>query len=472
MLTSTLWRMLVPAMHADGVAGVADDTMTAPDVVVDLPFGELPEAYFERQMGSKAVNPTGRPLRPTVMHGVAGGDELDGVIRIMGDDAYMTPKEIAAYEKANVKTVKPKESEKSSDEHADPNDEKPVDEKPEAGGGKNPDEKPKDDKAKQDDVDPDVAKFYETTGLTSEAFAALPKPAQERIAKIVETSTTATESQNEEHEKTTRLLNAMNSDPVIRARLEEKRTGKSYVANDMPRVNPTDLDTKLIEGLGLSDSERGLLAGEVNRLLLKHAREAVKVERSVADAAAKSEALQREGWGVILKLGEIDKRLAVENPDETFKKGFAPGSEMEKFGKFLIDSGIGLPTVINWGPRQLYAAYAESRGWAKERDTKIAEGATKTLLERLQNPPTAKMKTMPRGKRPPTSESDDFRTEAGQEGLITELVAGKTTTLERLLERHRGDPEMLATIAAIQEKAVAAVRKRQALAGRAPVDED
>jgi hypothetical protein len=121
---------------------------------------------------------------------------------------------------------------------------------------------------------------------------------------------------------------------------------------------------------------------------------------------------------------------------------------------------MSLDQITKLGPRKLYALYAEERGWSQERDKKIAETTKKSLLDRLTNPPAAKMKTLPQGRRPPTSESDDVRTEAGQEGLIRELLAGKTATLERLLDQHSGNPEMLSVIKEIQGRALAEARRR------------
>lgn len=397
-----------------------------------LPFGTLDDTYFSRNMGSKDVNPDGRLLRPDVRNQVSD-DELDDVIKAMGDAAFMTAKEIAAYENA-------KPADKADGDTVDnpaPTDKKPVDKKP----------------AEKDDED--VSKFFTEIGIKREEFDAMPEPVRKRLVEMHEKKPTSDipETYKKEHDENKKLIENFRRDPVIRARIEEVTTGKRYVAYDLPKVAESEISQSLVTELSLEASDVSKITAEVNRLLAVKAKDAVKSERSVADRESSLEAARKDAWGVVCEIGKIDKRLEVTDPVGMYDNPPDADTEVGRLIDFVAKARLSLDQVKTLGPKKLYALYAAEKGWDVQRDKNIETTVRKSLWDKISNPKKATMRSIPQGKPPVGTDPVIPGSTLDEDGLVKELLSGKSQSLERLVEIHSSNPAMLERLKGIQIKA-------------------
>lgn len=420
-----------------GDSGDGDGNDPAP-----LPYGELPDTYWESNFGSDEVNPDHRPLRPEALEGINSDAELDELILAMGDEIYMTDEDLAAYGRA---------AQKKDEGNEDEEDDKDKDGKDKDGNS--------------DDDDADVKQFVEASGLTVEQFQKLPEKTQEMLTdrhlaaqgqggeegaqQIADVQKKLTDA--------TALLEAYRKDPTIRARIEEIETGGRHVARELPKFAGLDFE-ELKTDLDLSDDELAKVAAVVNQRVLLKAKEVLDHERGAWSRDQEQQQQKREAWSVITSVSEVtgDKRLAFPDtikdaiPKET---DIDPNSDAGRFVKWIRESDLTLPAIKKLGAKGLYAAYADATGWARERDETIARNERKSLLEKLRNPETARMTSMPQGKRPATpSSSTDLGEGLSEDALMEEVASGNLENLNRLCEIHQANPDMLERLSRIGDE--------------------
>jgi hypothetical protein len=420
-------------------APVDSQPASEPDIKI-----EAPEDLSEYR-GSVEVNPEQRPLRKMDLSGYTKEDIDELLSDPDSKDLLMSDEEIAAL-KAKAEEENPEEK---KDEKAEG--------KPEAGDKK---------ETKADahnEVDESVKSFLNSIGLQKEEYDQIPDALKDKLVenfiKSVEGKEGAPAEEPEEIKVLKESYETLQKDPIVAARIKELQTGHNYVARDLAPVSNTELqqiDSALNEGNATKAAQL------INNMIRTRAKVAVDLERSVYTENEVRQKLEQEAIGTLYKLGEIDKRLALEEKD--FRNIDPKHKEYDKFqnglGKvvsFIRQKGLTLNLIKELGPDMLYTMYSKESGWDKERDKTIAKVTKENLLKALKSPKVAQeLKPIATGSAKPNSRGlgGYNRTD-----LVKELAAGKAENFIRLQKQAEDDPKMVNILSAIQADALAIMRK-------------
>jgi hypothetical protein len=399
-----------------------------------IPFAEAnvdssvkTESKFDSKtyLGSKKVNPEQRMLRNFDRTGMNKA-KIDAFIAELGDEAFMTDEEIkSADEKIMKDSLKKNEKEEKITEK---------------------DEKEKKDKKTEDSTSEEekIKDFYEKTGLDEKTFQALPEKVQEKLVSTFEESGKSGKAYKDAEEKYTGLkkdTELMLSDPVHAARNEEIRTGKAYIAKDMPQVGE-DIISKLDE-LFAADDKAGAkkLLNDWNK---KNVSAMVAYERSVLDRQVQREKLESGAHQKFLEIAKISNgRVKITEPDHyKLKEGHEEFKEFNEMFSFFKKKGYTLDQIANkHEAKELYNLFAISKGWDKERDKNIANNATRTLLEGLRNP--KQVSTLDPRQRSTTAEIGQTQSAASEQQLVDEVAQGDYRNLNAAIEASEGRPKLI-----------------------------
>ena len=376
--------------------------------------------------GSKTVNPDQRPLKNFVREGMST-KQIDAMIAEAGEEIYLSKEAIVDAEKKNEDGDKP--------------------------GKKDGEAKPDDKKG--DETDPEVKEFYEKTGLSEKEFTALPEKIQETLTKAFSSVSEGSTKYADMEKQMTQLktdLSEVSKDPVIAARLEEKATGRAYVATQLPKF--TAAEVAKIENL-LVDGKTDEAVNFLNKELEKRTQDAVKHERSVSDKQQFRANAETKAQDVFKAIGKMDSRVAIDEDDwnsitsnrnhpkyKAFQDG--PGDLI----KYCIDRHISLETVTKSGAKEIYAQYAAFKGWDKERDKKIADSSKKTLLDKLRDP--KKARTLDAGKPSVEPQGKDSSLGFSRDALIDDISQGNMENWERQLEAADGNVKTIAILGEVR----------------------
>jgi hypothetical protein len=436
----------------EGGAGEGDDAGEAASSAAknDNSAGKDEPVYDPKTyLGSKKVNPEQRPLKHFDRAGMSKA-KIDAFIAELGSEAFMTDEEIKA---ADEKIKKDAEAKGAKDE------------KDKKSGAKNA-PKGKDGKGEKkdeasDSSDSDIDEFFEKTGLNEEVFNGLPEETQKKLVSAFEEIRTSGKAYKEIEEKYTKLEadgKLLLSDPVHAARNEEIRTGRAYIAKDMPQV-PDDIVSKVSE-LVVADDVAGAKK-LVNEWAAKNVKAMVAHERSVLDRQMQHEKLMSGAHEKFLEIAKMsDNRIKITEKDHyKLNEGHEEYKDFNDLFSFFKKKGYTLDQIANkHTAKELFDLFAISKGWDKEREKNIAKNATKSLYERLKNPRQAS--TLDPRQRSTTAESGAVQAAASEKQMIDEVAHGNYKNLDAAIEAAEGRPSLIKRLERIRS-AGEALRREQ-----------
>ena len=411
---------------------------------------------IETYLGSKEINPEQKPLKSFDRKMLGTKDGIDSFLKSMqdhGEDIFLPaqPEQKAKSKKEPVKgsDKKPITKEKGDGLH---------DEGDKGSKGDKGDKGSKGDKGDKgfEEVEVDVEKFVEDLGLTIDEFQALPEKVQEKL--VAEESPTDVYEQrytklSEEH---TGLLNdvvKLKNDPVIAARIEEFNSGKMYVARDIPPVSSKEADSLLT----LADNKDEFVQA-INELITAKAKEVLTIERGVLDRNTKKRERETKAAQVLQDVINKEARIGITEKDITkiadeshpeYDKLFGAGSLME----MLKRKKYSPAQIIEKGADEILEEYAKTKGWDKERISKIVKKEKQSLLAKLRDFKKV-ARTLDIGKKSIVPDTSVSNQGFDKQSLIAEIASGKTATWSKLLSQYgdQGDQGMIAQLNDIYEK--------------------
>jgi hypothetical protein len=365
---------------------------------------------LDTYVGSKEVNPEGKPLKNFDRTFYNSKEEIDFFIKQAGESIFL-PEDIIKKQKEEkvIDKDKKKEDTKKTDEKTEKTEDAVVDEEKEA------------------------EKFLSDIGLSKEDFLKLPEKVQEKLA----TEQIPDGKQNVEYEtiskKYTDLTNdviELKKDPVIAARIEEKRTGKKYVATDLPEISGKEVD-KLIELSG--DKEEFIAA--INELMVKKSHDVLKIERGVVERIAEREKNEKEAAKVLQTIIDKEPRFGITEKDITkidenhpeYEKLFGKGGIMEE----LKRKRYSPLQLVAKGADELLKEFAGSKGWDKEKEQKIYKQGRNSILDTLRKAKTV-ARTLEVGKQS-LGKNTDSTHGFDRASLISDIASGKTSQWSKLI---------------------------------------
>jgi hypothetical protein len=393
-------------------------TETTPEAPIpDTTAVDIPEqaAY----LGSKEVNPKQRKLKVMDFSAFSSKQELDDFIRQAGEDAFVPEEE-------KVKKVK----EEKTDE-----------------------EKPSDKE--------DTKAFLDNIGITEEEFKTLPEKIQEKLANDF-TSTTEKGTEYAElqdrYNKLAEDIKELEKDAVIAARLEEKLSGKQYVARELPPITNKEMKT-LLQFAG--DPEA--FEEAVNELIVAKADDVLKIERGVVERRATQVANENKALEVLQKMISLEPRIGIKEKDLSkidknhpeYSKLFGEGGLM----KMMEAKRYSPLQIATKGAEELLMEFAASKGWNKERDNKLVKSGAQKLIDNIRKAKQSAV-VIPTAKKAPDSMSvtgDSYDIES----IISEIAGGSLKTWQKLSDEAdaSGNFSRLKELSAIFEKGMRARNK-------------
>lgn len=424
-------------MADEEVKEVSIEGAKVEEVKADAPVEVNPETGSEKPIedkgtfddissyiGSEKVNPDKRPLKNFKKDGMSK-EQIDKLIEVSGSEIFLSDEELASAENPAVPDVKTEGKEEVPAE------------------------------------DLEIKEFLSKIEISQDEFNALPKKVQE---KLVNTNFEQDNSEliklKEDHDKLKESLKTLNEDPyiaaAIEARLEEVRTGKKLMADQLPEI--TDKEVEDLDALLASD-DKSAAKKLINSIIEKRAADAVERERSVYAAKVERRELERDATRIFSEVGKIDKRLSTSIKSENWAD---VDVSSEKGAVIIVDycknNNISLAQVKKFGPEKLYKLIAIEQGWDKERDANIAKSSRDELLKKLRNPEKAKTILQGGSSRAPMSKKDS--TGVNREELIEQISNRNPSNYNRLLTLYDGNPTMLATLNEIRVEGEKRARER------------
>lgn len=413
-----------------------DDGEGSSNVDPDQHAGSV-EDTIETYQGSKEANPDGRPLKDFDRSFYNSKEEIDRFIKEAGESVFK-PKDVAEKKETEGKT------------------ETNIENKKEATGKEQKDGKEENTDAEENkDKEKAAEDFLKDIGLSKEDFLKLPEKVQERLAEERNDNSPSLEYENL-NKKYTDLTNdvvSLKKDPVIAARLEEKRTGKKYVATEMPSITGKEAE-KLIELSG--DPEEFNTA--LNELIVKKAHDVLKIERGVVERAAEREKNEKEAAKVLQEIIDKEPRFGITEKDITkidenhpeYEKLFGKGGIMEE----LKRKRYSPMQLVAKGAEELLREFAGSKGWDKEKEKKVYKQGRNSILDTLRKA-KAVATTLEVGKQ--SLGKNVSSTHGFDRGsLISDIASGKTSQWSKLIAEadNRGDIPMRTELSKIYEEAL------------------
>jgi hypothetical protein len=402
---------------------------------------------IENYRGSKTVNPDQRPLKEFNRTGKTK-DQIDDLVSAMGDDIFLSDEAIAAIEKKKKEEKEKKAKEVSGDDKG-------------SEDGK--------DIGKKESTDTDVDEFYKKSGITKDDFTALKPELQERIVSLYESKNAGADGEYEKliaesvkkHDELKATINQLVDDPTISARIEELRTGKKYVATDLPE--PTQKEVAALIELS-SDPEAFREA--LLEFMVSKGEQVIKTERSVAEQKWQRKLLEKDALGILQQMMAKEPRLALKEKDlekvveghPEYEKLHGEGGLINYLAKTM---GYSLKQIKTKGAEKLLKEIAVEKGWDKERDQKIEKNGQKKLLLRLQEA-AKNAQGLDLAKRSPAT-GPTGADKYDRKSLVSEIASGNMATFNELTEKagEKGDSKMLSELREIYNQAVAEAKKQQ-----------
>ena len=419
--------------NSDAANDVVDSN--TPDDNTDDTGSDLP------YVGNDEFNPDQRPL--TIDTSQYSKEQVDEFIEmdrsiVMTDEQYEAHKEEKKLESELVEDTDIKDDKVDDDEKG----------------------KKKEDDSKTDEIvddDEDVKAFYETTKMTSEEFKGLRKEVQEAITSKFDSEVDIESHEKyvglkKEHNELKESVEGFQKDPLVAARIEELRTGNSYVAKSIP---PLSQPERIGIREALDDGDDKLVEKLIDEAVQKKAVSAIKIERSISDHQAAVSKAQQDSWQTLKKLGEIDKTYALGETE--LQKLNDKHPEWEKFqnglGKivqYIQKKEMSHGDVARFGAKELLAAYKAASGLDQIEKKKIADNAKGSLLKKLLNPKQAKdgkrvAKSLKSGKQ----KVDVTGKSINKQMLVEQFANGDTVEFQKLQDRSAGDEELTRMCGAI-----------------------
>ena len=380
--------------------------------------------------GGKERNPDNRPLKYFTENMKKWTEaQINNYIDEYGKEAFMSDDELAEkaiQEKSNDKTDKTKDaSEKDKDKNTS-------------------------DESTKTDEEKEVDSFTEQTGISQEDFNKLPETTQEKIVGLIEQIGVAAEAQKKYDALQLDVI-TLNEDPIISARLEELSTGKKYVASVLPEATDADIGS-LSDLVALGDTAE--IKKALNKMIADRATAAVSNERSVHDAKVERKLAEEAVSKTLTKVAATDKRMAVEYDGNwaSIPKNHPDYQKVKELLDFCASRYASMKTISSMKPKEIYAAFAASKGWDVERDKNMQSTITKNLLNNLRNPKTAK--TLGTGKTKVSAVPSDGNTPFGisNEALVESIAKGDYTAYNKQLDMSDGNPDRLAELRRIRKQ--------------------
>lgn len=405
---------------AEEATATIEDTSTVSDENTSVPDS------IENYRGSEAVNPKQRPIKKVDYDMFPTKKAIDKLIRESGEDMFIPEDAI------------------KKDEEKDKKDDN------------NPEEKidKKDDKKIKIEFDEDD--FYKESGFDKETFSSLPEATREKIVDNFtkkednESLEKIAESSNKINELNG-IISEMSKDPTIAARLEEIKTGRKYVATDMPMASRQDIET-LIEAA--EDPKEFEIA--LNEYISKIAKESISVERSVSEYNAKVEKLNNEALGVIQEMIKREPRIGIKETDlSKIDKNhpewnilYGEGGIFDIFKKMHYN----LKQIVAKGPDRLLREISDEKGWTQETMKKIKNSGVNEFLEKVKKAAKEARTIKVDGKS--TSSGATGSSGYDRKSLISDISSGKTEQWERLMRNAdaRRDIRMMNELNEIMEE--------------------
>lgn len=423
----------------------------------DVGDGGGDEVSVAEYVGSKDVNPGQVPLIDEFDREGKSKEEIDQILGVAEGEFFMSDEQIEAKAQADKDKAEKDNNDKGDkdgDDKGDGTDDKGSDDK-DGGDDKDDDSKgDKDDKKDGDGKESDEEKsFFKESGLTRETFNELPEATQEILVDKVmgkDASTEEAAKLKQDVENLNTQVADMNNDPVIAARMEERKLGKNIVAKAENFI--TDALMLKIDGLFADEK-----IADAKKLLTTEMNKQISNQNGVLEGQRLVRDLEKATWSNLRKLGKIDKRLIINEKDHTkMLPGHKEYMDFEKGPKQILDwareSGITNQSLSKMTPKSIYAAFSSHVGWDKDKEKNTFNAGKEALLKNLRNPKSAGAKSLKQDKQiaqgpGSTGGSVDRAT------LKAELVEGNTSNWEFMLEKSEGDPAKISELNEILQEA-------------------
>lgn len=421
----------VPVIDASAGAEGDLDKVVVPSVSsADVPL--------DQYLGSKEVNPSQRPLKNFDRTMFSSKEDFDEFLEsvVQGGEDIFLPEEQSVPKKRG----RPKKSDKGADDGLQDGESKGKDdETDDAGEQRNKNgagEKPSEE----------VEEFLKSLDITIEDFQSYPEKVQERLAAdsapVAEFQEKFTKLQSEH----TDLINdvvKLKNDPVIAARLEEKASGKSFVARDLPPVNKREAQ----QLLSLADSPEEFETA-INELILAKAKDVLTIERGVLERNALKAEREKKAAEILQAVIQKEPRIGITEKDITkladenhpeYDKFHGSGSLME----MLKRKRYSPAQIIEKGVDEILEEFGRTKGWDQQVKVDIEKKAKQSLLQNLRNFQKV-ARTLDSSKRsaPPVNpDKGGF----DKQTLIAEIASGKTGRWSKLITEFgdRGEQDMV-----------------------------
>jgi hypothetical protein len=381
-------------------------------------------------VGSEKVNPGKRPLKSFNRNGMSK-EQIDKLIEVSGSELFMSDEELASVEKTDKSVEKTEEDVKKPEENVE---------------------------------DVEIKEFLSKIEVTQDEFNALPKKVQEKLVSLnVEPDNSEFLKLKEDHDRLKESIKTLNEDPyiaaAIEARHEEIKTGKKYIADQLPDI--TDTEIEQIDSL-LASEDKVAAKKLINSILSNRATEAVERERSVYTAKVERRELERDASKIFSEVGKIDKRLSTNiKADNWGDVDISGETGAIKIIDYCKNNNISLAQVKKFGADKLYKFIAIENGWDKERDANIAKSSQAELLRKLRNP--EKAKTILQGRSSQTPVSGNGLTGVNRDELIEQISNGNPSNYIKMLEANDGNPKMLQMLDSIRVEGERRAREKKRL---------
>jgi hypothetical protein len=456
---------------------VIDETVGAED---DLPTQASSkgnkEVTLSDYLGSKDVNPEQLPLKKfnrDMFTSKSDFDEFLAAVKDGGEDIFAPPADES--DKSKRGPGRPKKAEASDSEK--------IIKKVESETGKKPSDKTskkdnedgmrkgksegdsetdvdakqgKDGKGKKEGGEVEAEKFLEDLGISIEEFQGLPEKVQEKLTADDSGVTIVEQKYKKLQDEHTGLINdvvKLKNDPVIAARIEEKNTGKAFVARDLPPISKKEAADLLT--LAENPDE---FSTAVNELIVAKAHEVLTIERGVIERNALKTEREKKAAEVLQDVVKREPRIGITEKDISkladeghpeHDKFFGAGSLMEMMKRKKYSPS----QIIEKGADEILEEYAKTKGWDQEKIAKIEKNAKQSLLESLRSFKKV-ARVLDVGKRPVAQISSDGNTGFDKESLIAEIASGKTGRWSKLISdfNDQGDNTIVDQLTEIYEE--------------------
>lgn len=405
---------------------IGEDNGGVVDVALDENTEKSPEEDgISTYLGSKEVNPEQRPLKNFDRTGMSK-ENIDMMVEAAGSEIMLSDETIAELAK------KEKETDKKDETTSEDND----------------DDKKTDGDDSEDDP---VKKFYEKSGITEEEFGALPEKVQEKVASLFDTP--AEDDKSPEiiaaaQKKTAglqKVIDAMLDNSTIAAAVEEMKTGKQYLAKELPAVTRAELKT-LIEVSGNDEQ----FETAINELLVSKGESVIGAERSVAEKRFQVKQLEKDAMKIVLDIMKKEPRLATKETDllkidENHAEYDNLHGENGIMG-ILKRSGYSLKKIVDWGADRALNDISYARGWHNDKFKNAEKNGQKKLIEKIrEQAKSAKGLDLTR-KSAHTEPSKDGGYD--RDSLVNSIASGDTDLWNKLIEEagSNADAERVAEL--------------------------